>query len=146
MKEARVLFAGVTLVLRAGWLDITDDLPEGAPPTLARLDGIGALQLSVARYRSGAEPNIAEQDLRGLLHEFFDRHHLGKPTDVRMSLGGNIIISGDFSREYESGRVWLVSDGRDVALVTYTAQEPQDARIRAEISESDGIVASLGFL
>jgi len=63
-------FADVRISLLEGWVDVTDDLPEGTPPTLAKPEGVGALQFSVAKYRAGAKPNVSEDDLEALLVKF----------------------------------------------------------------------------
>ncbi|HSO31026.1 MAG TPA: hypothetical protein VLT33_00880, partial [Labilithrix sp.] len=60
-------FAGLTMVIPDGWSDVTDDLPAGTPCTLARPDGIGALQFSRAHYRGGVVPEITVEDLESLL-------------------------------------------------------------------------------
>lgn len=78
----RCTFADVLIELPAGWADVGDDMPEGAPPTLARVDGVGALQFSVARYQSGANPNIHEDDLDELLREFARKQSLGFPRTL----------------------------------------------------------------
>ena len=63
MKDCR--FADLSLKLSEGWYDITHDLPDGSPCTLAKDDGVGALQFSVARYSGGPRPSYLPANLRG---------------------------------------------------------------------------------
>ncbi len=145
MTAQRVQFASVTLVLPDGWFDITDELVGGAPPTLAKANGIGALQFSVARYESGPEPLVQMADLRHLLQEFSENHDLGEAAAVKERTGEVMSVSGEFTTVGELVRAWYVSNGGHVALVTYTTQEPHDVRLVAEILETDAIVASIDF-
>jgi len=141
----RVRLAGISVILPDGWFDVTHDLPEGSPYTLGKADGLGALQFSMAKYRSGTRPRITVQELRGLLYEFGQSHGLVDAVTVREGLGQNIFVVGDFSSENEVIRVWYVSNSDDVALVTYVAQEPINSQVESELQDSEGIVASLDF-
>jgi len=75
-------FADVRISLPNDWVDVSDDMPEGTPPTLAKPEGVGALQFSVGRYRSGANPQVNPDDLEALLKEFADTRSLGVAADV----------------------------------------------------------------
>lgn len=70
-------FAGVRIALPNGWVDTSDDMPKGIPPTLAKPEGVGALQFSVGRYLSGADPQVSLDDL--------DAISRSSPTHVRLA-------------------------------------------------------------
>lgn len=65
-------FADVRVSLLNGWVDVSNNMPEGTPPTLAKPEGVGALQFSVGRYRAGTDPQFRPEDLDTLLREFAD--------------------------------------------------------------------------
>jgi len=146
MTANRITFAGLSIVVVNGWFDVTDDLPEGSPQTLAKSDsGIGALQFSVARYQAGSRPNVRGEDLRELLEEFAHDHGLGQPSNINELSGSPQSISGDFSSEAEFIRIWYVTNGSDVVLVSYVTQETLNALLPGELSEAEAIVRSIAF-
>lgn len=49
-------FADVHIILPNDWVDVSDDMPEGTPPTLAKPDGVGALQFSVGSIGPAPTP------------------------------------------------------------------------------------------
>ena len=61
------MFSGMKTMLPESWIDVTDDLPDGSPITLAKPDGIGALQFTFAKYQAGALPEVGVDDLHKLL-------------------------------------------------------------------------------
>jgi hypothetical protein len=132
------------MVVPDGWTDISDDLPPGGPYTLAMADGIGALQFSPALYRSGALPNVDLAALEGLLADFAKTRKLAIPVISRGS-GRHPFVVADFPSADEFLRVWYISNGRDLALVTYVTLEPRSDGLRREIQDAHDIVASLDF-
>lgn len=140
----RVRFGGVTICLPDGWADITDDLPAGTPFTLAKGDGLGALQFSTALYQGGAFPAASLADLRALLREFAERHSLGTPTGLRERQGPPASVSAAFSANGDHVRVWYVSDGGHFSLVPYVVAN-DGQRFEPEAAEADAIVDSLQF-
>ncbi len=140
----RCTFANVLIELPADWVDVGDDMPEDAPPTLARVDGVGVLQFSVARYRSGANPNIHEDDLDALLREFAKKRSLGFPSDVEHGEAASRYIGATFVQGTDLTRVWYASNGSDLALVTYLADAGNSACL-AELTEAAEIVRSIDF-
>lgn len=140
----RCTFADVLIELPAGWVDVGEDMPEGAPPTLAKVDGVGALQFSVARYQSGANPNIHADDLDGLLREFARKSSLGDPSDVDHGEAASRYIGATFVRGTDLTRVWYASNGSNIALVTYVA-DAGNAACLAELTEAAEIVRSIDF-
>lgn len=119
-------------------------MPEGAPPTLARTDGVGTLQFSVARFESGANPNIHSDDLGVLLREFARTRLLGVPSDVEHGETISRYIGGTFIRDSDLTRVWYASNGSDLVLVTYVAETGNPACI-AELADAALIVKSIDF-
>lgn len=142
-----VIIEGVHAHLPAGWYDITGDLPAGSPLTLARNDGRGALQFSIAAYAGGVRPHVTPQDLMALLLDFGRREELGAARETRSGQGSTCFAYGDFSTESEVTWVWYVSDGDSVAFVTYVATVPErvDAGWHSELREAAAIARSVRF-
>ncbi|MDZ4289278.1 MAG: hypothetical protein U0984_15035 [Prosthecobacter sp.] len=147
VKGARVTFANVGLLLPAQWVNITDTLPEGSPPTLAVETGFGALQFSVANYVSGADPTIDGKALEHLLYQFEDSHDFNRSASpVTWGNGSVFGLFCDYPQDDQFIRVWYCSDGRNTAFVTYVADPLASSdSIRQELTEADSIVRSLQF-
>lgn len=143
MKTSRVQFAGLSIVLPQGWVDVTDDIPGEPPPTLAKEGGFGVLQFSVARYRSGAEPNIDTNALREMMNEFARSRRLGRVGTIGESTGKLLSVTTNFASAEELIRVWYLTNARDVALVTYVALAEHFEAVAAELRDVDEIVGSL---
>jgi hypothetical protein len=135
-------FAGVYLSDLDGWLDITHELPTNSPSTLSRNDGIGVLQFSVAKFRAGTNPRIGSEDLSEMLKEFGESRSLGEPLNVSVASGR---VSGDFIAPTEFIRVWYVTNGSDVALVTYVTEDKNDPKLSRELAQATEIVSSIRF-
>jgi hypothetical protein len=140
-----VTFSGLTLALPNGWIDTTDDLPEGAPPTLAKSDGLGALQFSRASYRGGEHPGFQHHDLLAMLDEFGRSRHLGPATSITSARSNVLRVSGDFASVSEFIRAWYLTDGTSIALVTYVVLGLQEERWSDELREVESIVESVRF-
>jgi len=137
-------FADVRISLPNGWVDVSDDMPEGTPPTLAKPEGVGALQFSVGRYRSGANPQVSPDDLDALLKEFADTRSLGAAADVERGKSASHYVGGSFLHGDDLIRAWYLTNGSDVALVTYVAAAASgDAA--AELVDAGTIVRSIDF-
>jgi len=115
-----MLSLGVSIELADGRFDITDTLEADSPFTLAREDGIGAFQLSLARFSSGAVPNATAEDLRGMLESFGSKRNLGSPIDVRIHDQKVRCIGGSFSSE-DFIRVWYATNGRSFIFASHVA-------------------------
>lgn len=114
---------------------------------MARCQGVGALQFSVGKYVSGPLPDVGETQLRGFLTDFGARRGL-RISGVSTGLGRNRFIVGTHEAGGELIRVWYVTNGRDLALVTYVARDDGDDSRRlvlAELEDADGIVRSTDF-
>ena len=134
-------FAGMNLELPSEeWKDLTE---QTGVNTLAKEDGIGALQFSVATYQSGTRPGVDRTALREMLVDFFERKELGTPATFLDRKGRMTSVSADCRRDGEFIRVWYLSDGDNVVLATYLTSETRDARLIDELRDADQIVASV---
>lgn len=140
----RVQFNGLLFDLLAGWVDVTSDLPEGSPPTLARPTGVGALQFSVARYSGGKHPHVSLADLQEMLTRHCDG--LSRSFGAHDVSKGNIERVGCVSFEHhQTLAIWYLSNGSDVVLVTYCAMGTRDPEISKELAESKRMVETIDF-
>lgn len=74
----RIAFDSFSVVALPGWEDITDAVEADDPPfSLARGDGVGALQFSVALYTSGPVPDPSPADLEEMVATFAESRGLG---------------------------------------------------------------------
>ncbi|MDQ0586388.1 hypothetical protein [Variovorax paradoxus] len=137
-------FADVRISLPNGWVDISEDMPGGAPPTLAKPEGVGAMQFSVGRYRSGANPQVTPDDLDALLKEFADTRSLSVAADVERGKSTSHYVGGSFLQGDDLIRVWYLTNGSDVALVTYVAAAAS-GDVAAELADASTIVRSIDF-
>ena len=139
----RADFAGIYLDAPVRWGDVSDSA-EDAVPTLACDNGVGALQFSIAKFRSGKVPDIDRAALLALLRKFEISQSLQiepRKFDPPALVG----ISG-ISREADNLLVvWYVSDGKNLAFVSYTALEFGEPLVSTEIEQADCIVASIEF-
>ncbi len=139
----QVEFHGLTFDLPQGWLDVTDDLEAASPPTLAREDGVGAIQFSVGRYAGGADPRIGPDDVLGLLREFCTRNGIrGSPDLIGNSALIGALASSTVREDFVA--VWQLSNGRDVVLMTYLCDAAAVGRER-ELLDAQRIALSLQF-
>jgi hypothetical protein len=140
---AVIQFKTFTVVAPDGWEDVTDTLEFEAPPiTLARNDGVGALQFSIAVYSHGERPDPAPEDLLGMLEEFGQARGLGKPDAVLIRSSPLRTAAGSFLSNDDFVRAWYVSDGLNFALITYTCDAGSEIE---ELAECEQIVRSLAF-
>lgn len=142
--ELRVSFYGLSLGLPDGWVEITDDLPDGSPPTLARSDGVGAAQFSIALYASGKAPHVGQQDLRDLLQDFASQHAINIGAVIDVEAKCNCAYATGESEGHLLG-VWYLSDGENIALVTYVADDQFADRAGIELTQVARFVASAEF-
>jgi hypothetical protein len=137
-------FAGLAFDLPPGWFDISNDLPPGSPATLARETGVGAIEISVSRAEGGSEPMIDETDLEDMLREFCEQNAIqlnfeSIPAAVRYAVGG-------VSR-WEGAVVglWYLSDGQNVAMVSYFADTTPAEAADQELADAEAIVRTASF-
>lgn len=126
-----------------GWCDITAEVDAADPPwTLAKPDGVGAFQLSIALYKSGRIPNPTPQDLLSLLRDFASSRQLGEPTGVAVEDGYLRLAAASFRWGNDFLRVWYVSDGQSLAKATYTCA---DGGEHSELPDCEHMVRTLKF-
>ena len=143
MTLSRVDIGGATVELPADWADISDDGDDLM--SLAKQDGVGALQFSIAEYVDGVDPNIDHDGLLGLLRAFAEGKRYGEPHGIARLAGAVRGVSGDFTLPKHRLRVWYLSDGRNVALVTYVVLAEHRAAAEEELREASSIAHSLLF-
>jgi hypothetical protein len=140
----RVEFHGLRLDLPQGWTDITDDLPEGSPPSLARPMGVGAIQFSFARFQSGEEPTVTVSTLQQFVEEFFQRN--GITLDRIVAHSGRIISAeGVSSKNGEHAVVRYFSNGRDIVQATYLCHEVDNPEMKEDLNGVEAIMDSVEF-
>lgn len=137
-----VQFHGLQFELPPEWVDITDDLEDKWPPTLAGPLVGGALQFSIARYKSGEVPNITIGDLRELLTKFCANlpHKFDEPVERVGSINSVGCVANG---EEELVAVWHLSNGRDYVMATYTSLSPADPGTEVELSQARQLVESI---
>ena len=139
-----VTFAGVKFELSEEWCDITGDLDPGAPPTLARENGVGVIQFSVAKYKSGEKPSITENALKDMLLDLFKSNQLADVEPAILQGSCCFGVSATSAQIDEVIGAWFLSNGTDVALVTYTGTSG-DPACQAELAEAEKLAKSLEF-
>lgn len=126
-----------------GWCDITDEIEAtDVPWTLAKPDGVGAFQFSVATYNRGPIPNPSPQLLLSMLRDFASSHELGEPADIVTEDGELRIAAASFRHGDEFIRAWYASDGRSFAKVTYTCDWGVQ---QAELPDCERMIRTLRF-
>lgn len=140
----RVEFYGLKFDLPQGWVDITDDLPQGAIPTLARPMGVGAIQFSIAKYQGGEDPCVTIENLKEFLVEFCRRNDMrcDEIMDRRegvISVGATSVVNGELiSARY-------LSNGRDVVLATYVCSDPVNRELEEDLNGVEEIMNTIEF-
>jgi hypothetical protein len=138
-----IRFPVFSVVAPPGWVDITDSLEHmETPPTLARGDGIGALQFLTAIYSHGERPDPSLDQLLVMLQEFGESRGLGTPVAVVTRAERLRLAAGSFISDGDFVRAWYVSDGLSFALVTYVCEAGREAE---ELADCEQIVRSLAF-
>jgi hypothetical protein len=139
----RITFDSFAVQVPRGWADITHTIEEATLPyTLARSDGVGALQFSIALYEAGQIPGPTPDVLREMLNDFSRNRGLGEPSAVTVEPGPPALAAGSFDWDESFLRIWYVSDGRSFALVSYTCA-PDHAG--PELRACEKIVRSIMF-
>lgn len=132
-----------TIKCAEGWCDVTHELEMPDPPwTLARPDGVGAFQFSIAHYKRGTIPSPSPEILLSLLRDFASSHELGEPIDITTEAGELRIAAGSFRQANNFIRTWYISDDRNFAKITYTCAFDQQ---RAELPDCEKMVRTLRF-
>jgi hypothetical protein len=140
----RADFTNFSVDLPPGWGDITAEVETDSPPaTVARDDGVGALQFSIALYHSGPRPLGNVEELQELLNGFAETHGLTSPDDSVRESSPRGLVAASFLWGDDFVRVWYLSEGGNFAFVTYTCERSNlEAR---ELREAESIVRSIQF-
>jgi hypothetical protein len=139
----RITFDSFSVVAPRGWESITDSVEADDPPaTLARDDGAGALQFSVALYAGGTVPDPTPAVLLRMVASFGEARGLAAPRDVTVESAPLRLAAGSFAWGEDVLRVWQVSDGRNFAFITYTCESGREG---GELRDCERIVRSLQF-
>ena len=141
----QVTFAGARFDISEEWCDITEDLDPGVPPTLARPDGVGVIQFSVAKYKGGAKPSVTRADLTEMLSAFLKTKRLTGIEPAVLEGSRCTAVGGVSKTPDEIIGAWYLSNGNDVALVTYTCTA-DDPACEAELAEAGKVVRTLEFV
>jgi len=140
----RVEFKGLNFNLLQGWTDITEDLPSGAPPSLARAEGVGTVQFSIAKYRSGEDPNVSIANLQVFLADFCDRN--GIRWDKMIHRDGKIMsVSVTSTLDDEFIEVAYFSNGKDIVLLTYICSDVDSSEFENDMIGVNEIINSMEF-
>ena len=139
----RIVLESFSVVAPPGWVDITASVEaDNAPFTLAREDGVGALQFSVALYAVGPVPDPTPDDLSEMMADFATKRGLNSPREVNLGSGPLRLAAGSFEFGEDFLKVWQFSDGRSFGFVTYVCKS---GREHAELGECESIVRSVRF-
>jgi hypothetical protein len=134
---------GLQITAPADWLDVTDEIEEPDPPfSLARPDGVGAIQFSVAEFRGGKQPGITLDALNKLLTDFAQSRELGRSFDLMCRREPLLTAAMSFDADGRFWRVWYCSDGQSVALVTYNCRRGEQ---EVELPDCENVVRDLQF-
>lgn len=144
MVMLRTSFPNFTVELPPGWRDITSDKEvPNLPATVARTDGVGALQFSIALHKSGPCPRGSVEELQALLDGTAQSHGLESPSDTTCESSPRGLVASSFHWDDDFVRVWYMSENGSFALVTYTCEHSIfDAH---ELRDAEKIVRSIGF-
>jgi len=140
----RADYSNFSVDLPPGWGDITADVEADDPPaTVARGDGVGALQFSIGVYESGPRPRGDVGELQALLDEFAESQGWTSPSNTTRESAPRGLVAASFKWDDDFVRVWYLGDEGNVALVTYTCAAGDVSR--RELAEAEQIVRSIIF-
>ncbi len=144
MTTKKVDFSRFALVLPEGWTNVTAGLAgNDVPFTIADpVKGIGALQLSIASYKEGPVPGMTLSDLQSMLAEFSQKHEFGPAFDQTCVTDDISAAASSFHSNGDFVRVWYVTDGQNIMLITYLCEW---GRQNEELADAETIVRSVRF-
>lgn len=94
------------------------------PFTLADVEnGVGVLQVTLLGYKGGEYPAISAKELEQFLVSVSLAHQLGVPLSKHnYDLNDLIEATATYKKEDRFVQVWYVSDGKNLAFVTYNCE------------------------
>lgn len=112
------------LTLPESWSELEADAYDSESPlTIANAEtGVGALQISVAKFMSGKMPQLSLACLAELLDNFAESRRLVISFDQQTLSNDKLLIGRSFQSEGDFIRVWYASNGKDIVLVTYICE------------------------
>jgi hypothetical protein len=122
--------------LHRGWRQIDN---PGALAAYVRGDSSnsGTLQFSIAQFRHGQLPSATEQTLIGICEKLTSG--VRAPKEVSSTSGkcefgmfGSVVVKGDFPARLQ---VWVVSNQRELILITHTCEKEPDPEEVAEAND-----------
>lgn len=144
-RHREVRIGAMRMTIPSSWRDITETVETESPPfTLAKEDGVGALQLTVGEYRSGPMPGPTASDLGDMLDEFAAARTLGRPIRGSRVLqeGPPSSATANYHSEPDLARAWYISAKGHFVLVTYVCDWDHRG---AEEAEVNSMVRSVRF-
>lgn len=137
-------FGDFSVSVPDGWDELSPaEQASEMPLTIADAEnGVGALQISAAIYRGGPLPRFDTAGLAELLDDFARTRELRDGFDRTDDAANTFVIGESFRSRENFVRVWYVSDGRSVLLVTYTC-EWDDRSVESQ--QTDSMVRSIRF-
>jgi hypothetical protein len=137
-------FPGFHVQTSDDWRDVTDSLDAPNKPfTLAKPDGVGAMQFSPALYRGGRRPAPSKEDLLSLALDMGQRLGLGDALETNTFQNSLVGAAASYHSAGGFVRIWYLSDGENIMFATYACD--WDCR-EEEISECEEIIKSLKFV
>lgn len=140
----RVQLSSFSFEVPEEWCDITPEDDPAHPFTMALDGGVGVIQISLAEWNGGVRPDITENRLRSMFAEYCRAHDLSIDGSA-FSSKDVIGIGGSQLAVDEQFGAWYVSNGVNVALVTYVSQHPSEPGTRAEFEVAEHVVESACF-
>ena len=121
MTTNTIAFPGFVVSVTGEWTDVTGSLDADEPPftVAAPENGVGALQFSPAIYKCGSLPDVTIGDLNSMLQEYSAKRNFTDCLDHATLTGAVHDVAASVHADDRFVRVWYLSDGRSVLLVTY---------------------------
>ena len=142
MSDSLFLFGKLSIPKLKDWENITQVLKKDAPFSITKANGAGAIQVSFAKHAAGEAPDVTVDDLDDFLLDFEVNRGFYQKSDEVIADGKIKSVGASFKFKDDFVRAWYLSNGQDVALVTYLcAWDDQEE----EIDEVNKIVGEISF-
>lgn len=143
MAQSLYFLGDLQISAPSGWLDITSQIDASNPPfSLAKHNGSGVIQFTLATYESGTSPNITSNALGRLLTNFAESKKLENGFNFSFEKSALLVAAASFYCDKNFIRIWYCSQGKDVLLVTYVCTAGLESD---ELPECEQIVMALKF-